>query len=144
MLISIISCNIPSAFSGRKKRLFSAGSGQGEAAVNTRRVWLRCTRCLYADGQVGGGAVAEFSGGGSGEVVVGDGSPVPSGRNFSRSGGRVPYSQPYGCRAFQSGEAFGWSEAEAGDHIGSPLLRWRLVCSRPERNGQDRSLRLKQ
>ena len=40
-----------------------------------------------------------FSGGGSGEVIVGDGSPVPSGRNqINRSGGRVPYSQPYGCK----------------------------------------------
>ena len=32
------------------------------------------------------------------KFIVGDGSPVPSGRNINRSGGRVPYSHPLRCR----------------------------------------------
>ena len=48
-----------------------------------------------AGGQAGDGAAAVFPVAAAAEFLVGDGSPVPSGRNlFNRSGGRVPYSQP--------------------------------------------------
>jgi hypothetical protein len=73
------------------------------------RVRRRVSRSIYraknfaahgavAGGQAGDGAAAVFPVAAAAEFLVGDGSPVPSGRNFiNRSGGRVPYSHLCGA-----------------------------------------------
>ena len=52
--------NISRSFRGKKQRCFPFWSGRKTAVKNTKQKTLRCTRLLCADGQVGGGAAAEY------------------------------------------------------------------------------------
>ena len=69
------------------------GSDGGVKKANARQKSFAAHGAV-ADGQVGEGAAAVFPVAAAAKFIVGDGSPVPSGRNINRSGGRVPYSQP--------------------------------------------------
>ncbi len=86
-----------SAAWGLERCRIISDEGQAEGMnERTQGKKLRCTRCsCRRSGRRG--CCGCFPVAAAAKFIVGDGSPVPSGRKFSRSGGRVPYSHPCGA-----------------------------------------------